>query len=134
MVTQMTLDIHITLSLLLLLIPFYNLYILHSEKEFIPLARKVRFWTPAYLSLMGAIAFTGFVLSVFLYNFISIKTVTMIVSLLIMMISEIKKQKRVRQITSKEIEAQNSFILFAKKKYTIDIVLIVLSFGVGFIL
>lgn len=130
----MTLDIHIVLSLLLLLIPSRNLYVLYTEKKFIPLARKVRFWTPAYFSLMGAVAFTGFVLSAFLHNFISVETVIMIASLLIIMILEIKKQKKIRPITSKEIEAQKSFILFARKKYIADIALIMLSFGVGFIL
>jgi len=132
LVPQMSVDIHIFLSFMMFLIPLRNLYVLYTEEKFISLAKKVRYWTPAYFSLMSAVAFTGFLLSAFFINFISFETIAMFVALLIIFITEIKKQKKIRAITSKELEAQQSFIAFAKKKYTSDVILLVLAMSVGF--
>lgn len=128
----MTLEIHLFFASLLFLIPLRNLLVLYTQKNFIPLARKVRFLTPAYLSILAALLFTGFVLSAFIKDFISLSNTIMFIVFLTVVITEAKKQKWVRRITSKETEEQQKFIAFAKKKYITDLLLLGIAFAAGY--
>lgn len=128
----MTLDIHLFLASIIFLIPLRNLLVLYTQKQFISLARKVRFLTPAYFSLLAALMFTGFVLAAFLHNFISVSVIVMLGVFLAIVITEAKKQKWVRRISSKELDEQQRFIKFAKRKYIADILLLTVAFLSGY--
>lgn len=105
--------------------------ILYSESNFITLARKIKFPTAMFHTLIAITFFTGILLMSLPYTYdlgtntkFNILSIVMIIFTLFIMVAEIKRYKKLRVIKSIEVAKQQEFIKFAKKIYIIDLILI----------
>ena len=102
----------------------FNFYTVHNETRFIFLAKRLKKVTPVFHSINFIVAYTGAILAGFTHN-LSWTVVLMIPTALFIMITEIKRYKKMRVITLDNIQAQDEFKIFAKKIYTMQIIAIV---------
>jgi hypothetical protein len=86
--------------------------------------------TPLYHGLNFATAYTGAIVAAYSHD-LSLTVILMVISTIIIMVLEIKRYKKMRIITSKNIEAQDEFIIYAKKIYAIEIGVIIFVFVVS---
>ena len=87
------------------------------------MAKRLRQLTPIYHSLNFAMAYTGAVLAGFTHD-LSPTVVLMIPTTLFLMITEIKRYKKMRVIKHDEVALQEDFRKFAKKIYTLQVIAI----------
>ena len=104
-----------------------NLFLTYTEKEFIPLAIKLKGIAPFFYGLISAISLAGMVLFVLAQSSFGYSNIFMVIITLVIMILEIKRHKKMRVIKSTDIKRQEEFIQFSKKIYIIDLCLILLS-------
>ena len=114
---------HIFTIFILLAIIIYNYYTVHTQNNFILMAKRLRKLTPYFHSINFALAYTGAVLSSFTHD-LSPTVILMIPTTLFIMITEIKRYKKMRVIKHDAIELQVEFRKFAKKIYIMQIVVI----------
>jgi len=88
------------------------------------MAKRLRKLTPYFHSINFALAYTGAVLSSFTQD-LSPTVILMIPTTLFIMITEIKRYKKMRVIKHDAIELQIEFRKFAKKIYIMQIIVIV---------
>ena len=91
------------------------------------MAKRLKTMTPYFHSVNFIVAYTGIVLAGFTHD-INPTVVLMIPISLFLMISEIKRYKKMRVIKLAEVELQEEFKIFAKKIYTMQIIAIVLMY------
>jgi len=97
-----------------------NLYFIFTCKEF---SKKVKKVNPIYYALFASVAFTG-ILVLGINSFYTIHTVyLMLVVFLVILVMSIRLFKKYKY------NSQNEYRSFAKKKYIIDIILIVATMG-----
>lgn len=121
---------HIYAIFLLILIIGYNYYVVHTYDKFILMAQRLKKLTPIYHGVNFIIAYLGIVLAAFTHD-ISPTVILMIPTSLFLMISEIKRYKKMRVITLEDIQLQIEFKKFAKKIYTMQLSIIVLIYLVA---
>jgi Cft2 family RNA processing exonuclease len=121
---------HISAIFLLLAVISYNYYVVHTQKVFILLAQRLRKVMPYYHGINFAIAYTGAVLSGFTHD-LSPTVILMIPTTLFLMITEIKRYKKIRVIQLKEIEKQEEFKKFAKKIYMMQVMAIAFMYMIA---
>lgn len=122
--------IHLFFSYFLFIPPLLNLYYLAQESRFITLAKRLKFVAPAYYFLMAAVAFSGVVLGAMLQHLSAINLL-MFAALLGIFIGEVKRHKRQKGIASHEVQAQEDFKAWAKRKYALDLLLLSVAFVAG---
>jgi len=115
---------HIVTIFILLSIIIYNYYTVHTQDNFMLMAKRLRKLTPYFHSINFALAYTGAVLSSFTQD-LSPTVILMIPTTLFIMITEIKRYKKMRVIKHDAIELQIEFRKFAKKIYIMQIIVIV---------
>ena len=120
---------HIYAILILIGIISYNYYTVQTQKEFILLARRLKKLTPYFHGMNFVVAYTGAILSAFTWN-LSPLVIFMIPLSLFLMITEIKRYKKMRVIKLNETQKQEEFKTFAKKIYTMQLVSIIVVFVV----
>ena len=118
---------HVYAILVLVGIIIYNYYTVSTQKIFILMAKTLKRWTSVYHSVNFAVAYLGIVLAAFTHD-LSPTVILMIPTTLFLMISEIKRYKKLRVIKLDEIEKQEEFRIFAKKIYTMQLIAIVLMY------
>lgn len=118
-----TLGYHQIFAFLLFIPPALALLFLFQMRSFPHLVRRIRLLTPAYNFLLASAVFTGMILAFMQQNY-SAHAMAMTAVSAIIMCNEIRRYKRQRVITSYEILEQGAFIKWAKKKYALDIVLL----------
>jgi len=121
---------HVYAIFALVAIIVYNYYIVSTQKVFILMAKTLKKWTPVYHSVNFVAAYMGIVLSAFTHD-LSPTVILMIPTTLFLMISEIKRYKKLRVIKLDETEKQEEFRAFAKKIYTMQIAAIVFMYIVA---
>ena len=114
---------HIAIIFVLLAIIAYNYYTVHTQEHFMLMAKRLKQLTPVYHSVNFAMAYTGAVLAGFTHD-LSPTVVLMIPTTLFLMVTEIKRYKKMRVIKHDEVELQEEFRKFAKKMYTLQVVAI----------
>ncbi|MGP1449664.1 MAG: hypothetical protein ACTTJS_00890 [Wolinella sp.] len=127
-----SLEIHLFFAYFMPIPPLLNLYFLYTERRFISLAKKIKLIAPAYYFLMAVAIFSGIILIAMFQN-INAGNIVMIMSILSMLVFEIKRHKLQKPITSHEHELQARFVEFAKRKYALDLLLLVVTFAIGFL-
>lgn len=105
----------------------FNIYSVNTVKDFISLAKRLRFTTPLYHTLNAMIIYTGAIVSAYTKE-ISPTVILMIATAIFLMVAEIKRYKKMRVIKSQETELQTAFYVYAKKIYTIEIAVLVLVY------
>ena len=118
---------HVYAIFALVAIIIYNYYTVSTQKVFILMAKTLKRWTSVYHSVNFVVAYMGIVLAAFTHD-MSPTVMLMIPTTLFLMISEIKRYKKLRVIKLDEIEKQEEFRAFAKKIYTMQLAAIVLMY------
>lgn len=119
---------NISIGTLLVLI-LYHYYVVSKVANFVQLAKKLKFTTPLFHSINAFTVYTGMVLSAYSKIF-DFTTLIMIAASLFLMISEIKRYKKMRVITSSDDVSQNDFKIFAKKIYVMQISIIFIIYTI----
>ncbi|MCK5293292.1 MAG: hypothetical protein KAJ49_01475 [Arcobacteraceae bacterium] len=118
---------HIFAIFALLIVIGFNYYTVYKEKNFMIMARRLKKATPFFHSINFIIAYLGAVLSAFTHD-LSPTVILMIPVTLFLMITEIKRYKKMRVIRMKDIELQEEFKVFAKKIYLVQTFAIVMMY------
>ena len=104
----------------MLIVALVNLYFIFTSKEF---SKKVKRINPVYYALFASIAFTGIVVLGVNKMHISHTVYLMLIVWLVIFVMSMKLFKKYKYGSPDEYRA------FAKKKYILDIVLIVATMG-----
>ena len=121
---QSVVQIHIYTIYFFLSLMLFNLYSVFREKEFIVLAKRLKFMTPLYHLTNAIVIYTGIIVAFFAQTF-SFTIALMIPASIFLLVIEIKRYKKMRVIKHDQIDLQNEFYIYAKKIYTIEISVII---------
>lgn len=105
-------------------IMLFNLYSVISVKDFIKLAKRLRFMTPLYHLTNAIVMYTGAIVA-FYAHAMSFTIFIMIPTSIFLLVIEIKRYKKMRVIKSGDKELQEEFYKYARKIYTIEIMVLV---------
>ena len=118
---------HVYTIFALIIIIGFNFYTVQTETRFIFLAKRLKKVTPYFHSINFIVAYTGAVLSSFTHD-LNPTVILMIPTTLFLMITEIKRYKKMRVIRIEDVELQEDFKIFAKKIYTMQVLVIAFMF------
>lgn len=121
---QSAVQAHVYTIYFFLAIMLFNLYSVSKEKEFIVLAKRLKFMTPLYHLTNAIVIYTGIIVAFFAQTF-SFTIALMIPASIFLLVIEIKRYKKMRVIKHDQIDLQNEFYIYAKKIYTIEISVII---------
>lgn len=121
---QSAVDTHVYTIYFFLAIMLFNFYSVSREKDFMTLAKRLRVMTPLYHLTNAIVIYTGTIVA-FYAQIMSITIFLMIPASIFLLVIEIKRYKKMRVIKLDNIQAQEEFYKFAKKVYTIEIMVIV---------
>jgi hypothetical protein len=127
LLTQYTLWLHIGLIFAFLFIIIYNYYILHKEKNFIRLAKILKRNMIFHHSFNFSVLYTGGVMLGIIKHF-NFEIILMFLTSFYLFFGEFSRHFRQRIIKSNEKEKQNDYIIFAKRLYTTQIILLTSMF------
>ncbi len=129
-IMQEAVTTHIYAIYIFLAIILFNFYSVVTQKDFIKLAKRLKFMTPMYHLSNAIIMYTGAIVSAYAKNF-SLTVVLMIAASIFLLVIEIKRYKKMRIIKSNELKLQEEFIPYAKKIYTIEVSVLVFVYIVS---
>ena len=118
---------HVYAIFALVAIIAFNFYTVHTETRFIFLAKRLRKVMPYFHATNFVVVYLGTVLSAFTHD-LSWTVMLMIPTSLFLMITEIKRYKKMRVIKLEDTQAQEEFKKFAKKIYTMQVIAISVMF------
>jgi hypothetical protein len=118
---------HVYTIYFFLAIMLFNLYSVTREKNFIVLAKRLRFMTPLYHLTNAIVIYTGAIVAFYAQVF-SFTIALMILASIFLLVIEIKRYKKMRVIKHDQVELQNDFFLYARKIYTIEISVIIVVY------
>ncbi|RXJ83158.1 hypothetical protein [Arcobacter cloacae] len=124
---QSAVQTHVYTIYFFLAIMLFNLYSVMRVKNFIVLAKRLRFMTPLYHLTNAIVIYTGTIVAFYAQVF-SFTIALMIPASIFLLVIEIKRYKKMRIIKSDQIELQNDFFVYARKIYTIEIMVLVLVY------
>ena len=117
--------IHIFLAIML-----FNLYSVISSKDFISLAKRLKFMTPVYHLSNAIVIYTGTIVAFYAQQF-SLTIALMIPASIFLLVIEIKRYKKQRVIKVGDTKLQEDFYAYAKKIYLIEISVLVLVYVIS---
>ena len=117
--------IHIFLAIML-----FNLYSVVSSKDFISLAKRLKFMTPVYHLSNAIVIYTGTIVAFYAQQF-SLTIALMIPASIFLLVIEIKRYKKQRVIKVGDNKLQEDFYAYAKKIYLIEISVLVLVYVIS---
>lgn len=115
---------HVYIIYFFLAIMLFNLYSVSTQKEFISLAKRLKFMTPLYHLTNAIVIYTGMIVAFYAKTF-SFTIALMIPASIFLLVIEIKRYKKMRVIKHDQTELQDEFYAYAKKIYTIEISVII---------
>jgi hypothetical protein len=121
---QSVVQIHIYTIYFFLSLMLFNLYSVFREKEFIVLAKRLKFMTPLYHLTNAIVIYTGIIVAFYAQTF-NFTIALMIPTSIFLLVIEIKRYKKMRIIKHDQLELQNEFFAYAKKIYIIEISVII---------
>lgn len=121
---QSVVQIHIYTIYFFLSLMLFNLYSVFREKEFIVLAKRLKFMTPLYHLTNAIVIYTGIIVAFYAQTF-NFTIALMIPASIFLLVIEIKRYKKMRIIKHDQLELQNEFFAYAKKIYIIEISVII---------
>ena len=124
---QSAIQTHVYVIYFFLAVMLFNFYSVSTQKEFIKLAKRLKFMTPLYHLTNAIVIYTGTIVAVYAQTF-SITIALMIPASIFLLVIEIKRYKKMRVIKSGDVEKQEEFYKYAKKIYTIEIMVLVLVY------
>lgn len=121
---QSAIDTHVYVIYFFLAIMLFNLYSVTTQKDFLKLAKRLKFQTPLYHLTNAIVIYTGTIVAFYAKTF-SITIALMIPASIFLLVIEIKRYKKMRVIKLADKQLQDEFYVYAKKIYTIEIMVIV---------
>ena len=121
---QSAIDTHVFTIYFFLGIMLFNLYSVSTQKDFIKLAKRLKFMTPLYHLTNAIVMYTGAIVA-FYAHAMSVTIFLMIPTSIFLLVIEIKRYKKMRIIRSSDKELQEEFYKYAKKIYLIEIMVLV---------
>jgi hypothetical protein len=115
--------VHIGAIFALVCVILLNFYTVQKVDNFFFMAKRLKTLTPYFHAINFIVAYTGAVLSGFTHD-LNPTVILMIPITLFLMISEIKRYKKMRVIRLNQVELQVEFRLFAKKIYIMQLIAI----------
>jgi hypothetical protein len=128
--TQDAISTHIYALYIFLAIMLFNLYSVLSSKDFISLAKRLKFMTPIYHLANAIVIYTGTIVAFYAHQF-SFTIALMIPASIFLLVIEIKRYKKQRVIKVADIKLQEEFYLYAKKIYIIEITVLLAIYTVS---
>ena len=116
---QSAITTHIYAIYIFLGIMLFNLYSVVTKKDFISLAKRLKFMTPIYHLSNAVVIYTGTIVAFYAQTF-NFTIALMIPTSIFLLVIEIKRYKKMRIIKHDQLELQNEFFAYAKKIYIID--------------
>lgn len=120
-----SLQMHIFMIFVFFGIMLFNYYTVATSKDFLSMAKKLKAMTSIYHIANAMIIYTGIILAAF-YHDLAFKVLLMIPTGIFLMVIEIKRFKRMRIIKSTDIKLQKEFVVYAKKIYRIEMIVLVI--------
>jgi hypothetical protein len=130
---QSVVQIHIYTIYFFLSLMLFNLYSVFREKEFIVLAKRLKFMTPLYHLTNAIVIYTGTIVAFYAQTF-NFTIALMIPTSIFLLVIEIKRYKKMRIIKHDQLELQNEFFAYAKKIYIIEISVIIVVYIISKVL
>ena len=130
---QSVVQIHIYTIYFFLSLILFNLYSVFREKEFIVLAKRLKFMTPLYHLTNAIVIYTGTIVAFYAQTF-NFTIALMIPTSIFLLVIEIKRYKKMRIIKHDQLELQNEFFSFLKKIYIIEISVIIVVYIISKVL
>lgn len=131
---SMSVQIHLFFVFLTLTLAVINLFVVKSCSEYVAMTKKFELFSPLYYLSLSVVIFTGsVVLAVFKFHANHAVYLMVLISLVII-IGAFKAQKLFKKTRVKDVNSQEIFRKFATKKYLIDIVLILVTAILTFVL
>ena len=130
---QSVVQIHIYTIYFFLSLMLFNPYSVFREKEFIVLAKRLKFMTPLYHLTNAIVIYTGIIVAFYAQTF-NFTIALMIPSSIFLLVIEIKRYKKMRIIKHDQLELQNEFFAYAKKIYIIEISVIIVVYIISKVL
>ncbi len=118
---------HIYMVYAFLVIMLLNLYSVLTVKDFMTLAKRLKFMTPIYHVSNAVVIYTGAIVAAFRQTF-TMDMAIMIVASILLMVLEIKRYKKQRVIKSSDVALQEQFYSYAKKIYIAEIVVLIATY------
>lgn len=123
-IMQDSINTHIYAIFFFLGIMLFNLYTVSTQNNFMLLAKQLKFMTPLYHLTNAIVIYTGAIIAAYKHTF-TLAMVVMIAASIFLMVIEIKRYKKQRVIKSADVDLQEAFYLYAKKIYTIEIMVLI---------
>ena len=117
---QSAVQTHVYTIYFFLAIMLFNLYSVTRERNFIVLAKRLKFMTPLYHLTNAIVIYTGTIVAFYAQAF-SFTIALMIPASIFLLVIEIKRYKKMRVIKHDQIQLQNDFFTYSRKIYTIEI-------------
>ena len=132
-IMQDSINTHIYTIFFFLGIMLFNLYTVSTQNNFMLLAKRLKFMTPLYHLTNAIIIYTGAIIAAYKHTF-TLAMVVMIAASIFLMVIEIKRYKKQRVIKSADVDLQEAFYLYAKKIYTIEIMVLIAAYIISKVL
>lgn len=132
-IMQDSITTHIYAIFFFLAIMLFNLYSVYTQKEFMLLAKRLKLMTPIYHLSNAIIIYTGAIIAAYRHTFSFVMAI-MIAASIFLMVIEIKRYKKQRVIKSTDTALQEVFYVYAKKIYTIEIMVLVVVYMISKVL
>lgn len=129
-IMQDAISTHIYTIYIFLAIMLFNLYSVISSKDFISLAKRLKFMTPVYHLSNAIVIYTGTIVAFYAQQF-SLTIALMIPASIFLLVIEIKRYKKQRVIKVGDNKLQEDFYAYAKKIYLIEISVLVLVYVIS---
>lgn len=129
-IMQDAISTHIYTIYIFLAIMLFNLYSVISSKDFISLAKRLKFMTPVYHLSNAIVIYTGTIVAFYAQQF-SLTIALMIPASIFLLVIEIKRYKKQRVIKVGDMKLQEDFYAYAKKIYLIEISVLVLVYVIS---
>lgn len=121
---QSAIDTHVYVIYFFLAIMLFNLYSVTTQKDFLKLAKRLKFQTPLYHLTNAIVIYTGTIVAFYAKTF-STTIALMIPASIFLLVIEIKRYKKMRVIKLADKQLQDEFYVYAKKIYTIEIMVLI---------
>jgi hypothetical protein len=127
---SLSITTHVYSIMALMIIMIFNYLSVSKMDQFIPLAKRLRFMTPLFHMANAFVVYTGAIVAAYSHD-LSITVILMIATSIFVMVTEIKRYKKMRVIKSGDYELQKEFVLFAKKIYTMQIIAVMFTYVIS---
>jgi len=130
----MSINLHLFIIAATILLAFYNIYASNKLENETVYINRIKYIQPQYLSLVTAIVFTGITVMAVNHFVLKPSLILMIVAVLWIYFTSIKLHMIRKFANTEDKESMDYFRSYVKKKYMVDIVLMLVVGGISFLI